>query len=71
MTDLAQRLVHVAAQATYGAAYGKATKQKAERAVVAVLRELAGLHQERQPDDGMSPYEMRQLADSIEKGGAE
>lgn len=77
MSDLAQRLVRETAQAIYGAAYGKATKRKAERAVVAVLRELASwcdediqqCLKERTDWEPLGPSDLRAWADSIEKGG--
>lgn len=85
-TPLAQRLTHRTAAAIYGAAYGKATMRKAERAVVAVLREVlpaladvalkAELPDHPAYSDGwFDAYsqvrdDLTALADSIEKGGA-
>jgi len=76
--DLAQRLVEVAAAGSWlgppewtapsvQCEHGAIRREEARGAVVAVLQELATSHEAKDSHDGMSPFEMRLLADSIKK----
>lgn len=68
--SLAEDLVTAAARAMQGAAYGPATKRKAQLAVAAVLKRLAAKPDGflRHQEDGGITYTrtLRELADEIE-----
>lgn len=68
MSDLAHRLLHVAATAVLPA-YGNATKRKAALAVSAALKELDA-EIGRLIMTGADPPDLTALADSIEKEAA-